>query len=328
MVEYADGRDGSRTPPPHERGPSTPVSKVRPQLSHIGTSSTTIQYTSPTPPPPPQNLTLSRPQPPTPPTPATAPVTPLHSRHPSETGMKEKHVAFPSRSTAPSPEYKRPSASRPRPPSMHSIASTHSNLNILRPHPLIRGQSYSAHAAPSAPLISAAVPAEMTRPNTPPSARYGSPEDYSHGHRGYAERPLHERRDSSMSTISTRSAQFAPEHAQGERTRTLSALSTASLAALANISTNVGMSASSSGSQAQQRSPLAPAAPARAKYISKFPPPQPPGQDHHLYPHPYVPAHQTARRFGDPLKDSMLRVWSARVASTGVGTKGKDKARS
>ncbi|KAK7472940.1 hypothetical protein VKT23_001045 [Stygiomarasmius scandens] len=64
-----------------------------------------------------------------------------------------------------------PSSKRARPPSMHSVQSTHGGHthNVpLRPHPLIRGQSFGA---PLAPLTTTAT----TTPNIPPAQLSSSP---------------------------------------------------------------------------------------------------------------------------------------------------------
>lgn len=208
-----------------------------------------------------------------------------------------------------------------RPPSTHSVTSR--SDAPLRPHPLIRGHSYSqggfftakpAPLQPVAAVSSDAAQALMSTASSPTSVRAGSPSSIkttsastytSSPSSSQAHRQL--RRTSTSSAQSSATLPTQPSASQlqlsrsnHDRQRTLSSMSTSSsFAALSSI--------------AGLRSTPSPTAPARI--TSHFPPAETTAHleaVHPLLPPPYLSAHLTVLTYRNPISQSYERVIRAK----------------
>ncbi|TBU29580.1 hypothetical protein BD311DRAFT_756412 [Dichomitus squalens] len=207
-----------------------------------------------------------------------------------------------------------------RPPSTHSITSTHA----LRPHPLIRGHSYGQGAlaskpAPLAPLatvIPDAASGQMsTASSSPTSLRAGSPTSI---------------RTASASTNLSSPSSSSPAHKQLRRTSTSSVASSATMPVQSSLTekrssrsnhdrqrTLSTMSSSSSiaalTSFTLRSTPSPPRTP--ITITTHFPPQE---QNaaletiHPLLPPPYLSAHLTVLAYRNPIAESYDRVIRAK----------------
>ncbi|TCD64877.1 hypothetical protein EIP91_003543 [Steccherinum ochraceum] len=211
-----------------------------------------------------------------------------------------------------------------RPPSTHSMASRSDGAG-LRPHPLIRAQSYgqSAHApikpAPLAPLTTVlddAVPTQMTTTSSPTSLRAVSPvlslktpsasPVFSHPSPITSEAHRQLRRTSTSSARSMGAQSVASSASQQlsrsnhDRQRTISTSST--FAALSSL--------------AMRSTPSPPRTPVQ-QFTVTFPPADKEGHlesAHPLLPPPYLAAHLTMLEYRNPLAESYDRVIRAKQA--------------
>ncbi|KAK7692965.1 hypothetical protein QCA50_004606 [Cerrena zonata] len=208
-----------------------------------------------------------------------------------------------------------------RPPSTHSVSA---RADTLRPHPLIRANSYGqgilgpAKPAPLAPLTTVMdenAPAEMSTTTSPTSFRAVSPApsnkttatspDLPHTSPAKSEASRQLRRTSTSSVRSTATMPAIPSASQvqltranHDRQRTLS--STSSFAALSNFA---------------MRSTPSPTRPQIKPLIVTFPT----NQDHNemihpLLPPPYLSAHLTMLQYRNPLAESYERIMRAKQA--------------
>ena len=223
-----------------------------------------------------------------------------------------------------------------RPPSTHSIRTDHShNSHQLRPHPLIRGQSYghlnpsttqpNLKPAPLAPLTviptSAALPEIST---SPPSSSHDSVRHYlsssptsqktSSGSPVSAEMPYSAGPGRRTSISSARSVNTIPVHSTiirepasraHDRTRTLSTMSSAS------------SSSAALSSLAHLPSLTRPPSPQAVISVSFFPPVNPHANIegiHPLLPNPYLCNHLTVLARRTPIRESFDRVTRAKFS--------------
>ncbi|KAJ4468300.1 hypothetical protein J3R30DRAFT_3831126 [Lentinula aciculospora] len=221
-------------------------------------------------------------------------------------------------STASRPSHKRRPSTRP--PSTHSISSRH---ETLRPHPLIRGQSFGLPANKLAPLTMTSDVASAQLSSTPPAnieqTRYhhpsplssspattisGSPPSPSNPH--YS---LHQQLPSRRTSISSaRSVATLPAHSLREpprqmkdRNRTISTISTSSSSAAISSLAHIPATR--------------PSSPQRLSVM--FPPPSHPqfhtAGVHSLLPPPYLTNHLTTLAHRTPLRESYDRVRHAKI---------------
>ena len=210
-----------------------------------------------------------------------------------------------------------------RPPSAHSIHSISSARNEyghpLRPHPLIRGQSFGhGHLAPLTITEDAAQAQLSSSPSPPrlrPSSSPTSVKTVSASHTSSVQ--TSPTRDSSHnnhrrpSTSSVRSVATLPAHPIGQmspisnhdRTRTLSTASSSSSAAfssLAHLPTSTRV--------------------APPHLVVRFPPPKSSADlesFHQLLPLPYIPTHLTLLRYRNPIRESYDNVVRAKLRKRG-----------
>ncbi|KAH8108053.1 hypothetical protein BXZ70DRAFT_33187 [Cristinia sonorae] len=225
---------------------------------------------------------------------------------------------------SPDPTVKRQAMTRP--PSTHSIASR-SDSTGLRPHPLIRAQSYGQgqaalgpiKPAPLAPLTTVlddAVPTQMTTSSSPTSLRAVSPvlslktpsasPVFSHASPTTSEAHRQLRRTSTSSSRSmapapvTSSASHQLNRSNHDRQRTISTSST--FAALSSLA---------------MRSTPSPPRPQYQQFTVTFPPADKEGHlesAHPLLPPPYLATHLTMLEYRNPLAESYDRVIRAKQA--------------
>jgi len=195
-----------------------------------------------------------------------------------------------------------------RPPSTHSTASR--NDAPLRPHPLIRGQSYG-HTAPVTPRMVPLAPLTITSEAAPAQLSTSPPQDgdgrisTSPTSIKTAHAPSSNRRRSVSSTHSTATlpAQVhIPSHfkAVHDRTRTLSSISSHSSSSVQALS-----------SLAQ----LPTTRPSTPQYTSHFPAASLYANleaVHPLLPPPYLSAHMSILAHRSPLRESYDRVTTAK----------------
>ncbi|EMD33555.1 hypothetical protein CERSUDRAFT_117675 [Gelatoporia subvermispora B] len=204
-----------------------------------------------------------------------------------------------------------------RPPSIHRADSA-----PLRPHPLIRGQSYglgpayAAKPSPLAPLTTVTsdnASAQMSTNSSPTSAHLRSPSTFSaasgspNAPSASPTGPHSLRRTSVSSNFSTATAPLPPSisHSQlsrsnHDRQRTLST-SSSSLAALSNLAFR--------STPSPPRTPVA--------FSSHFPPIEQTAHletIHPLLPPPYLSTHLSVLATRNPLAESYARVMSAKRA--------------
>ncbi|EGO25556.1 hypothetical protein SERLADRAFT_437284 [Serpula lacrymans var. lacrymans S7.9] len=205
---------------------------------------------------------------------------------------------------------------RTRPPSTHSLSRGGDSAVPLRPHPLIRGQSFGP--TPLAPLtITSGVSTSPTRSihaggggvvglSTSPSSISTALDDRRAGQ-------VHQAPGRRTSVSSTRSVSTLPSqsstahypsyphahsHLQGskDRTRTLSTISSSSMAALSSLAQ------------------LPSTRPSTPQYVSRFPAQGGANLEvvHPLLPSPYLSAHVSILTYRSPLKESFGRVFAAK----------------
>ncbi|VDC03630.1 unnamed protein product [Peniophora sp. CBMAI 1063] len=294
----ADMSAGPATSPPVEtpRGETTTPPAMQMNGSAQSKASPTIITTQPSQSPTTTTSTRTSQPPPRTPSPPhlharTEPTTPTSpdppSRHTHHRSKRHSHT---------------------RPP---SIISDHGGP-LLRPHPLIRGNSHGLGAVAPLTISSAAAQAQLATPppSTPGSAKEGSTPSSTHG-------PVQFRRTSSASarsvaTLPARNSVSSitptPTSTSGssfagrghDRTRTLSAVS-ASSAALSSLA-----SLPSRGHARQQLS----------IQTVRFPPAPQEGEAggiHALLPAPYVQTHATVLAWRAPVRESFERVAWARA---------------
>lgn len=192
-----------------------------------------------------------------------------------------------------------------RPPSVHSIRSE----VPLRPHPLIRGQSYGqgavagqpAKPTPLAPLTVTSGSSSAQISSSPPNLST-SPTSIR-----TAYGPQHEpnRRTSISSARSVATLPVSPQQpskAYPDRNRTLSTMSSSSTSSFAALTSLAHL-------------PAAASRPATPQYTSFFPPVNPHvnlDAIHPLLPPPYLGAHLTVLATRSPIKESFDRVVRAK----------------
>ncbi|KAI0309959.1 hypothetical protein OF83DRAFT_1179044 [Amylostereum chailletii] len=205
--------------------------------------------------------------------------------------------------TSPRPHQKAKRMSSTRPP---SIISHHDGP--LRPHPLIRGNSYGlghAHLAPLAVTSSAAQAHISSSPPDNSSIHPSIPTPTSPTPSGTLTAPFRRPSTSSARSISTLPGSPQPAaraRATHDRTRTLSTASTASSAALSSLAQlPTGGNAPTAG----------------AHHLTAFFPQQNPHARpeavHALLPSPYVMPHLTVLAWRNPVRESYDRVIRAKA---------------
>jgi hypothetical protein len=187
---------------------------------------------------------------------------------------------------------------RTRPPSMHSVSSKH---DVLRPHPLIRGQSFGLPIAPlattsdvSAQISSTPPPANIdihsSLSTSPTTTISGSPSSLHH-------MPSRRTSISSARSVATLPAPRQPK----DRTRTVSMLSTSSSSAAISSLAHIPATR--------------PPSPQRLSVI--FPPPSHPqfhtAGVHSLLPPPYLSNHLATLAHRTPLRESYDRISRAKL---------------
>ncbi|KAI1796430.1 hypothetical protein LXA43DRAFT_987615 [Ganoderma leucocontextum] len=238
---------------------------------------------------------------------------------PSPTGKARSETHSPPR-RSPDIETSHKRQSMTRPPSTHSITSAHP----LRPHPLIRGNSYgqgalAAKPAPLAPLATvlpdAASGQMSTASSSPTSLRAGSPTSI---------------RTTGPSPNVPSPSSSSPAHKQLRRTSTSSVVSTATMPVQSSVTeklssrSNPGrqrtMSTMSSSSSIAALTTFAlrstPSPPRTSITITTHFPPQEQSAAletiHPLLPPPYLSAHLTVLAYRNPIAESYDRVIRAK----------------
>ncbi|OAX34144.1 hypothetical protein K503DRAFT_869117 [Rhizopogon vinicolor AM-OR11-026] len=227
------------------------------------------------------------------------------SQHPPESRI----LGTRSENTSPihrSHPHKRQSVTRP--PSTHSTASR--NDAPLRPHPLIRGQSYG-HTAPVTPRMVPLAPLTITSEAAPAQLSTSPPQDVedkistSPSSIKTAHAPSSNRR---TSVSSTRSVATLPTQAHmqphfkvmHDRTRTLSSISSHSSSSVQALSSLAQLSTTR---------------PSTPQYTSHFPAASLYANleaVHPLLPPPYLSAHMSILAHRSPLRESYDRVTAAK----------------
>ncbi|KAM5533349.1 hypothetical protein V8D89_013023 [Ganoderma adspersum] len=241
----------------------------------------------------------------------------ISSPSPAGKARSETHSP-PRRSPDIEPSHKRHAMTRP--PSTHSITSAHP----LRPHPLIRGNSYGQGAlagkpvplAPLATVLPDAASGQMsTTSSSPTSLRAGSPTSI---------------RTAGPSTSISSPSSSSPAHKQLRRTSTSSVASTATMPVQSSVPeklssrSNPGrqrtMSTMSSSSSIAALTTFAlrstPSPPRTPITITTHFPPQEQSAAletiHPLLPPPYLSAHLTVLAYRNPIAESYDRVIRAK----------------
>ncbi|KAI0044538.1 hypothetical protein FA95DRAFT_249171 [Auriscalpium vulgare] len=210
---------------------------------------------------------------------------------------------------------------RVRPPSTHSLASSKLDFSHpLRPHPLIRGQSYGhAHLAPLT-VMSESAQAQLQLGSSPPPSHRGNEGQLS----------------SSPTSIRTASVQTSPRrgtlsNASLRRPSTSSARSVATLPVqpMTQISrtppdrmrtmSTISQSSSSAALSSLAHLPTAtrPATPHMTAYFPQQNPHVHPESIHVLLPSPYVTPHLTVLQWRNPIRESYDRVSFAKQRKRG-----------
>ncbi|KAE9408553.1 hypothetical protein BT96DRAFT_662522 [Gymnopus androsaceus JB14] len=204
-----------------------------------------------------------------------------------------------------------------RPPSTHSISSRHDSL---RPHPLIRGQSFGLGSNKLAPLattsdvvsaqLSSTPPVNMEQSmphpsplsSSPTTTFAGSPSSPSTLHQSLHQMPSQRRTSvSSTRSVATLPALREPPRQAKDRNRTFSTLSSSSSSAAISSLAHIPATR--------------PPSPQRLSVI--FPPPSHPqfhtAGVHSLLPPPYLTNHLTTLAHRTPLRESYDRVRRAKI---------------
>ncbi|KAF5388846.1 hypothetical protein D9757_005663 [Collybiopsis confluens] len=226
--------------------------------------------------------------------------------------MDNGSASFDNHTAVPRPPNKRHSTTRP--PSTHSISSRH---DTLRPHPLIRGQSYgatnklahlamtsdisSAQISSSSPVtIEQSMPHSSTISISPTNTISDSSSSPSHLHQAPSRRTsISSAR--SVATLPVHTSIRDPPRQARDRNRTLSAVSSSSSSAAISSLAHIPATR--------------PPSPQRFSVI--FPPPSHPqfhtAGVHSLLPPPYLTNHLTTLAHRTPLRESYDRVRRAKL---------------
>ncbi|KAJ3756881.1 hypothetical protein EV360DRAFT_71618 [Lentinula raphanica] len=206
-----------------------------------------------------------------------------------------------------------------RPPSTHSISSRHEPL--LRPHPLIRGQSFGIPTNKLAPLamtsdvasaqLSSTPPVSFEQPrhhpsplsSSPTTTIGGSPPSPSNLHSIHNQLSSRRTSISSAHSVATLPALREPPRQARDRTRTISTISTSSSSAAISSLAHIPATR--------------PPSPQRLSVV--FPPPSHPqfhtAGVHAFLPPPYLSNHLTTLAHRTPLRESYDRVRHAKLTA-------------